>query len=610
MAAIRDTGATRPLPDYRYFRALSIDLIGRAPTRAEISAFEAPDFKLDAWIDAHLAGPSYAERLRRIYMDLLRLETAPTVVFEPASIMLHHAQVLGPDGAPIELYFRYAQRRVKPEIDGEICFTESESGQKFPSSGAAIGIAKPLSQALLDERTVVVKPWWLYADYRAANPSQRASPEWAKQYPGYDLFLSLFVGPDGKPTTAVRVCKEEAQVAEVGHVFVTGRVVQKQDPLVAGRLTRLPMDTTFAKANAGKSISCLSYTGFQSTTDCGCGVGLERCIPNAPNGFMIPIDAPLGVDTPFFASPRPAAAWVKGWWGEEAKHFLDRIFEDDRDVRELLTSRGTMINGPLAQFYRFFAGQSCCGSGTELGYAEPDPLFDPTAVPKQLVPEDVATWTPVADRGPHAAGLMTMPVFLMKYGSRRARAHVLYNAFLCKDFISESAKLVPSDQPDLTRRPGCANCHHRLEPMSAYFARVMESDWTFLPPSRFPLSLPKCATADPKAMPGACKTFYDPAFTDAKHTTLRGAYSSLAHADAGPAGLAQEIIAAPEFAGCVVRNVAQSLIGRQLGAEDDSWKQALAKSFVDGGYHIRPLVRAIVTSPRYQLLNDPAPVSK
>src|SRR4051794_15788541 len=87
LVGISDSGAepVRPLPDYRYFRALSIDLGGRPPTRDELAEFERPDFKLDAWIDAHLGGASYTERLRRIYLDLLRLELPPTVHFVPNS---------------------------------------------------------------------------------------------------------------------------------------------------------------------------------------------------------------------------------------------------------------------------------------------------------------------------------------------------------------------------------------------------------------------------------------------------------------------------------------------------------------------------------------------
>ena len=107
-------------------------------------------------------------------------------------------------------------------------------------------------------------------------------------------------------------------------------------------------------------------------------------------------------------------------------------------------------------------------------------------MPTALVPEDTATWLPVADRGPHASGILTMPIFLTKYGSRRARAHVAYSAFLCKDFVADTAKLAPSDEPDLTKRPGCSTCHQTLEPMAAYFTRVAESDWTWLPATSVP----------------------------------------------------------------------------------------------------------------------------
>ena len=58
--------ADRELPDYRYFRALSIDLQGRPPTRDELAELEQPGFDLGAWIDTHLTGAAYAQRLERI----------------------------------------------------------------------------------------------------------------------------------------------------------------------------------------------------------------------------------------------------------------------------------------------------------------------------------------------------------------------------------------------------------------------------------------------------------------------------------------------------------------------------------------------------------------
>jgi len=609
-----DTRADLGVRDYRYFRALSIDLLGRPATRAELAAFERPDFDLDAWIDSAMGTPEYSDRLRRIYMDVLRLEVGPSFQFVPAPLVLRREQVLDAEGAPIYIYFRKGQRRVDPVTDGDFCLSRDDTGMQFPANAPSIGFPHPVSQRVLDERTVVVKPWWLYADYRVTTPTDRIGDEWKKRYPGFVPAPALLVEPDGKtPTTVVRVCKEEAQTADSGTVYASGRAgapkLKPGEQLPAGRLDAPPGDSGFAKNQKGRAVSCLSGTGFQNSVECGCGIGLERCEPSSgpqfeSPAFVMPTRTPLGADAPFEATPQPASSWERNWWGEEARVFLDKIFTEDRDFREVLTSRATSVNGPLAQFYRFFAGATCCGPSADIGYSQPEPLVEPGAIPQALVPEDTATWLPVADRGPHASGILTMPIFLTKYGSRRARAHVVYNAFLCKDFVADSVKLAPSNEADLTKRPGCSSCHQTLEPIASYFTRVTESDWTYLPATTFPMSQARCAKADQSKLPGLCKLVYDPAFSDDRHSTLRGAYASPAHAEAGPAGLAQEIVGAPEFAPCVVDNVASSLLGRALAPEDEPWKNQLTNTFVTGGYRMKALVKAIVTSPRYRKGND------
>jgi len=82
---------------------------------------------------------------------------------------------------------------------------------------------------------------------------------------------------------------------------------------------------------------------------------------------------------------------------------------------------------------------------------------------------DAARWEKVDDRGPHAAGILTMPVFLAKYASRRARAAAVYGAFLCKSFVSDHVDLKPSVEPNLMVREGCSTCHATLEPLAAYY---------------------------------------------------------------------------------------------------------------------------------------------
>jgi hypothetical protein len=84
----------------------------------------------------------------------------------------------------IYVYFRRGQRRLDPATDGDFCLTRDETGQQFPPNTAPIGEPKSVSRAVLDARTVVVKPWWLYADYRAAVPTD-LTPEWAKRFPGF-----------------------------------------------------------------------------------------------------------------------------------------------------------------------------------------------------------------------------------------------------------------------------------------------------------------------------------------------------------------------------------------------------------------------------------------
>lgn len=606
-AGLHEGRAEHALPDYKYFRRLSIDLVGRPPSRDELGTFEKQRFSIDGWIDQHLTGPQFAERLRRVYMDLLRLEVGPQFQFVPASAQLRRVKIIGPNG-PLFVYYRRGQRRVPIELDGDFCFTAFESGLKIIANQAPKGTPIEVSQALLDARTEVVKPWWLYADYRAAQPSDGVAKDWAKRFPGFRLVAALQFEPDGKtPATQIRVCREEAQQAETGRIYASGRASPaKKDPIPPYRASQPPGDSHVAKTFKNRSVSCLTATGFNNSVECGCGPGLERCLPSTTNNFespsfVLPTATALGTNAPFATSGQPAASWLRLWWAQEAKQFFDDIFESDRDVRELLTSRATRVNGPLAFFYRFIANATCCGPAAELEYVSPESLVDPAAIPTALVPQDTATWLRVPDRGPYSAGIMTMPIFLAKYGSRRARAHVLYNAFLCKSFVAETVELTPSTEPDLTKREGCSTCHKTLEPLAAYFTRINEADWTFWPARVLPATMPACMTTRKGA--DYCKRLYDKELG----STLRGGYTALDHVEQGPPGLATAITQSPEFAPCVVQNVAQSFLGRPLTADDARWKDELTKVFVDGGYRMRALVRAIVTSSRYRAGSDTKP---
>jgi hypothetical protein len=234
-------------------------------------------------------------------------------------------------------------------------------------------------------------------------------------------------------------------------------------------------------------------------------------------------------------------------------------------------------------------------------------LFEPRNIPTTLQVHDATRWEPVADRGPQASGILTMPIFLTKYGSRRSRVHVLWNTFACQEFTAPEAPLPPSDLADLTERPGCLLCHRAIEPMAAYFSRISESTWTFLPSANFPVRNPRCSMTGARSLP-ECNTYYDPAFATADNGILRGAYGdrTYAHPDQGPAGLARELVANPQFAPCITDNIASSFLGRPLTPDDDTMKRQLTAILTGSQFRVRDMVRALLMSDAYRNSNNVA----
>ena len=609
-AASPPAHGARTLDDYRHFRITAIDLAGRMPTRDEVAAFERPDFDEDKWIDAQLEGPAYVERMTRIYMDVLRLE--PNLNFSSGPAQLFRQDIQGPDGKPVLVFYRGGQRREREATDGEFCLTPDETGLVVRPNAQPVGTAKKVSKKVLEKYTTLVKPWWLYRDYRSSSASLRLGQGWTDADPGYRLADGLMNDPDGKPTVAVRVCREEAQPGETGHIYASGRVKAPAPTakLPGGRLKPAPLDRPYATKNKGEPLACDSKAALDYATDCGCGVGLERCVPNdSPNqgsAFFFPNHVPLGPGLPLDSVKQQAQRWFPYWWSREAVRFLDDIFASDRDFRQILTGHQTFVNGPLAQFYKTIQRGNCCSAEANFGMTEEtEPLFDPKNVPMDLEPQDVGKWELVADRGPHAAGVLTLPMFLEKYASARARGAAVYNAFLCKSFLADNnTQLTPSTEPNLMIRPGCSTCHATLEPLAAYFARVEPGSFVFLPQANFPTHTTACRKDKNGKMNGPCNALYDIAFADDKGATLRSAYGSPAHADATPAGAAQDITRSPDFAACAVQRITSSFLGRPTTADDEPLLRALDDAFVKSDYRMRTLVRALVHSAAYRKSNN------
>ena len=665
--------AERSLDEHRHFRAIAIDLLGRMPTLEEVDAFEKPEFNLDQFIDKHLDSPEYADRLLRVYMDLLRLEPGPNVNFGDSSV-LYRKTLEGPDGKDVYVYYRKGQRRSREETDGDFCIAAADlsdapiaaedrreekkapasappaaSGKKDAAIAKKTPPGKPAEKAkpgekekekepdkdkrreemgggpmmgppkkhvtakALEQATVLVKPWWLYKDYEAASPKERFKEGWKSPDPAFQPVDSLLMEPDKSPTEEVRVCREEAQSAEEGHIHAVGaRPAPKPGEAPPfGRMTQLPRDSGYATAHRGESIHCSNKMALASSVDCGCGVGLDRCVPSdaemtGGSSFMAPQHEPIGILGSIDAQRQQTGRWYAVWWAKEAQRFFQRIFREDRDFREVLTSHSTFVNGPLAQFYKSIEPEACCGQEASFGMTQKlEPLFNPVNVPKDLSPQDASKWELVPDRGPHAAGILTMPIFLEKFASRRARAAAVYQAFLCKSFSADTVELTPSAEPNLMVRPGCSTCHATLEPLAAYFARVEETGWVYLPPQHFPLENPTCKNnKDGKPVNGACNTFYDPDFGNLTRGLLRGAYGSPTHANEAPEGAARDLVASPDFAKCVAQRVTASFLGRNLGADDQALLGANTDVLTHDGFKLRQLVKAVLKSDAYARANN------
>lgn len=57
----------------------------------------------------------------------------------------------------------------------------------------------------------------------------------------------------------------------------------------------------------------------------------------------------------------------------------------------------------------------------------------------------------------------------------------------------------------------------------------------------------------------------------------------------------------------MVERVAAGFLGRPVDADDAPLLTGLRAAFVDGGYKVKPLLRALLRSPQYRSANNLAP---
>ncbi len=300
-------------------------------------------------------------------------------------------------------------------------------------------------------------------------------------------------------------------------------------------------------------------------------------------------------------------------FADELEHRIVQHLRADEPYHALLTSRRGYVNGPLTHYWRHHRESY---NNVQL---VPEAI-DVESLPETALDADggvafaSAEWTAMELPEEHA-GLLTHPVFLLRFQTNRARASRFYDAFLCDPFQPPPGGIpvedeVASLQPDVQQRPGCAYCHAILEPAAAHWGRWTQQGGGYLPADHFPEFLQECADCGRRfeACSDLCRFNYvTQAIAPEEEVNLGRlrAYEFLRPAhrpfvDAGPTALVREGLADGRFTRCTVRRTTSWLLGREVRAEEETWVRELTQRFVSTDFRYRELVRAIVESETYR----------
>ncbi len=303
--------------------------------------------------------------------------------------------------------------------------------------------------------------------------------------------------------------------------------------------------------NAGVH-SCDDTFAIGKAKSCGCGPNLDYCINTA-------------VDLSVKASLR-----------EQVMRLVDDLSDGSHPYSELLTTKRSWVNGPIAHYFRYLAPRKQITSTVNAHVAADGPI-------PELGYMDASTWVEVERQAPHA-GVLTLPAFLLRFQTYRGRANRYRIAFEGQYFQPPSPKDTgcEKDTDDLTRHCVCRNCHMTLEPMAAYFGQFTEAGslaLTDMDPSY--ASRAACLKSAPFQSSAWCDRFYslvpdavDPDITSFRLKPLR--YADVDHPliqphhDGGPLALAEDDIQSGLFHEVATRQMFAFLMKREADLDTTS----------------------------------------
>lgn len=540
----------RPVDGQRLLRRLSLDLRGSVPSYAEHLDQRSKPEVATSKVEAYLASPDFTQTMRKYHQQLLwpNLDAAEV---DPLQNRLFPFDIGGGQIAYFSvlraLFLRSVTQQFPPCRNAPLEFNTDGSIKTYPLMVNGVTVAR-------QEGYVMVEPYWA-------------------------------------PGTQVKVCGFDAQAATTGRMCQASVVAQS--PYMAQTCQQFG---TFATAVGvpftDAPIACDSAFGFLSA-ECGCGPNLRLCHAQVPSPD--PMRPELGFDT---------AMMLRQALIDQQMKIVEEVISQDLPYTEVLLRKRVQVNGLIAHYMTWQSRESFNLFG------ETDAT---TPIPASLTWLDRNTWVDVDRTGRHA-GILTTPGYLLKYQSNRGRAHRYYNAFECSSFIPSGALPSPqeacSKHENLTLRCGCDSCHVRLEPMASKWGRFAEYGMSPLSEARYPKTgTTVCSNFQSLDQLFRCFRFYNVQPVGEEDTPEnRGLLKpyvfrtpeEVADLEIGPAALVQKSIDSGTFASCTTRKMWGYYMRREPTPDEESTViPKLAADFKNGGYHLKGLVKAIVTQPAY-----------
>lgn len=280
--------------------------------------------------------------------------------------------------------------------------------------------------------------------------------------------------------------------------------------------------------------------------------------------------------------------------------------QNGEPYQELFTGRRAFVNGPLSFFWK------------NLAYVYDRVPLVPEAVDVDLLPEIEFTaedeWQEIELPASHS-GILTSPLFLLRFQTNRARASRFFDRFLCRPFQPPPGGIPLDDevaalQPDVQQRPGCNYCHAILEPAAAHWGRWTQQGGGFLSTDLFPAFDPSCADCGrgAEACSETCSLHYITRAVSPEEEEYLGMLRGFqflrreheGFVDDGPSRLVREGLVDGSLTSCTSVRAVEWLLAREPSPQEADWMDSITTRFVGTGLAYPELVRSIVTSDTYR----------